>query len=185
MIEIKRNIFMFISIVFILFVLSIIYFCISFFYVGVTWISLIFLIIPVVGITAMNIRSWLINSRKGKKIYLIVIQVIVVLYFSFSLLKMINIENKSYFTTQRWIESEGTSERFYMLDYVTNKTNGMNRDEVIELLGEPYETKYFSGDKRLIYVLGPERGIFSIDYEWLFLEFNEDGLVNNYEIVTD
>lgn len=61
-----------------------------------------------------------------------------------------------------------------------NKT----RAEVVEMLGEPPPTSYFA-DWDLVYWLGPERGYFSIDSEWLVLRLGESGRVVDNRIVRD
>ncbi|MGA2798469.1 MAG: hypothetical protein ABSE63_12880 [Thermoguttaceae bacterium] len=61
-----------------------------------------------------------------------------------------------------------------------NKT----RAEVIELLGEPPKSGYFK-DWDLVYRLGNERGLFSIDSEWLVVRLDAKGRVAEYRIVRD
>jgi hypothetical protein len=51
-------------------------------------------------------------------------------------------------------------------------------------LGEPKPQDFFV-DYDLVYVLGPERGFISIDYEWLVINLDGAGHVNDAEIVTD
>lgn len=64
------------------------------------------------------------------------------------------------------------------------RLNGMTRTEVLALLGAPPETDKFR-NHGLVYVLGPERGFMSIDYEWLLVDFNSAGNVSNVAVVTD
>ena len=66
----------------------------------------------------------------------------------------------------------------------SGRLNGMTEAEVIALLGAPTETDKFK-DHRLIYVLGPERGFISIDYEWLAVDFDSTGKVSNVTVVSD
>jgi hypothetical protein len=61
---------------------------------------------------------------------------------------------------------------------------GRTRAEVVELLGEPSPTAYFA-EWDLVYWLGPERGYFSIDSEWLVVRLGEDGRVADNRIVRD
>ena len=73
-----------------------------------------------------------------------------------------------------------------MVDDLLRRTKlvGMHRDEVVRLLGEPARTGYFDrGD--LVYWLGPERGLFSIDSEWLVMKLDRAGLVIEATIMTD
>lgn len=81
----------------------------------------------------------------------------------------------------------GVSPRLQMVDSViANVLPGLNQNEVTSSLGKPTETEYFA-DLRpdLIYVLGPERGFISIDYEWLLIWFDDDGVVDRTQIATD
>jgi hypothetical protein len=64
------------------------------------------------------------------------------------------------------------------------KMLGMNREHIVQMLGKPEKTNYFR-DYDLVYVLGPERGFISIDYEWLVFKLGTDGRVAQYRIVTD
>ena len=106
--------------------------------------------------------------------------------FALLLTKIIDNESKSYFSKERWMDFVNNDNRFYMLDSITKKIQEMTRNEVIELLGDPTNTDYFmTDDKHLVYVLGPQRGYFRIDYEWLTINFNKDGIVNDYSIATD
>jgi hypothetical protein len=61
----------------------------------------------------------------------------------------------------------------------------MTRDEVIGLLGAPVTDVDRLGKHGLIYVLGPERGLVRIDYEWLLIDFDLNGRVSNVEVTTD
>ncbi|GGG22723.1 hypothetical protein GCM10011344_24380 [Dokdonia pacifica] len=58
--------------------------------------------------------------------------------------------------------------------------------QMITLLGMPDEDCYFyQPDHDMIYYLGPERGYFSIDSEFLLIWLNDDNFVEKYEIVLD
>ncbi len=62
---------------------------------------------------------------------------------------------------------------------------GMTRAQIVERLGEPPETGYFS-DWDLVYWLGPERNyLFGIDSEWLVLRLGDGGRVEEQRIVRD
>ncbi|MCA9431056.1 MAG: hypothetical protein KC940_11165 [Candidatus Omnitrophica bacterium] len=61
---------------------------------------------------------------------------------------------------------------------------GMTSEEVTELLGPTDKTDYFSSWD-FVYWLGPERGFFSIDSEWLVLKLDAEGKVREYKIETD
>ncbi len=66
----------------------------------------------------------------------------------------------------------------------THALLGKLRAEVLADLGPPDETGYFR-DWDLVYWLGPERGYFSVDSEWLVLRFDAAGRVAEARIVTD
>jgi hypothetical protein len=59
-----------------------------------------------------------------------------------------------------------------------------SRADIVALLGEPRPTEYFR-EYDLVYWLGPERGPFSIDSEWLVFRLDPQGRVTEYRLVTD
>ena len=61
---------------------------------------------------------------------------------------------------------------------------GRSRAEVVALLGEPRPTDYFR-EYGLVYWLGPERGLMSIDSEWLVMRLDSLGRVTQARLVTD
>ena len=61
---------------------------------------------------------------------------------------------------------------------------GQNRNDVLTLLGSPPKTQYF-GQYDLVYWLGPERGVFSIDSEWLAIHFDGRDHVDKADVVRD
>ena len=61
---------------------------------------------------------------------------------------------------------------------------GRTRTEVVALLGEPRPTRYFT-DYDLVYWLGPERGPFGIDSEWLVIRLDSSGRVGEAQLATD
>jgi len=61
---------------------------------------------------------------------------------------------------------------------------GITRAAVVRLLGEPQPTAYFR-EFDLVYWLGPERGMLSIDSEWLVMKLDRDGRVVEVKLVTD
>ncbi|MDQ0227374.1 hypothetical protein [Metabacillus niabensis] len=94
-------------------------------------------------------------------------------------------EYKSSFNTNRWLTS--LSERVYMVDNLlsTFDLKGKTKSEVIELLGAPTDTGYFKTKTNIVYYLGNERGLISIDSEWLVIDFDEGERVVNYSVRTD
>lgn len=61
---------------------------------------------------------------------------------------------------------------------------GKTRAQVVEMLGKPPETEYFR-EYDLVYWLGPERGFFGIDSEWLVMRIGSEGRVMECRLVTD
>jgi hypothetical protein len=61
---------------------------------------------------------------------------------------------------------------------------GMTRTEIVTLLGPPDDrTPFRNWD--LVYWLGPERGLFRIDSEWLLIDLDAKGAVAKYVVATD
>ena len=79
-----------------------------------------------------------------------------------------------------------TGIRIRMVDDLLTRQQlqGMTRQQIVDLLGDPEDTPYFR-DWDLVYWLGPERGLFSIDSEWLVIRLDPQGRVAEYRLVTD
>lgn len=82
-------------------------------------------------------------------------------------------------------ENRNTGIRVKMVNNLlkTRQVVGSRKAEIDSLLGVPQSTGYFK-DFEYVYWLGPERGFFSIDSEWLCLNFR-DGVVSEAEIRRD
>lgn len=96
----------------------------------------------------------------------------------------IHVQSKT-FSEEKWREAPG--ERVNIVDSLLSKHDliGMTEKEVTALLGEnDNDSGYFSKDGRYVYYLGPERGLFSIDSEWLLIDFS-DGKVSDFSLTTD
>jgi hypothetical protein len=91
------------------------------------------------------------------------------------------------FDSAIWKEDEkrNTGIRVKMVDNLlkTRPLIGLAKAEIDSLLGIPQPTDYFKDDD-YVYWLGPERGLFSIDSEWLCLDF-KDGVVIKANIRRD
>ncbi|WP_193224398.1 outer membrane protein assembly factor BamE [Bacillus sp. B1-b2] len=94
-------------------------------------------------------------------------------------------EYNSNFTSSKW--SEKPSKRVEIIDdlLLNYDFKGMTKNEVINILGTPSETEYFKKDNNIVYHLGYERGLISIDSEWLVINFDGNEIVINYDVVTD
>jgi hypothetical protein len=80
--------------------------------------------------------------------------------------------------------------RLCMVDdlIASGRLDGLTRDAVVSLLGEPLPRGSFPAGAvhtDMHYYLGPERGLFRIDSEWLFIDFDDQGVVERYSIYRD
>ena len=94
------------------------------------------------------------------------------------------------FTQARWSDSTSAfgprAIRGCIVDDLLRRhhLHGKTRAEIVALLGEPPKTAYFR-EYDLVYWLGPERSIISIDSEWLVFRLDSAGRVIEYRLVTD
>ena len=103
---------------------------------------------------------------------------IVVILVLALLISMLAGELRSGFTTKKW--AENPEERTRIVDDFIDSYGvlGMSREQIEALLGdEPDEDTVY-------YYLGPERGLISIDSEWLVIEYKGDTAMN-YSFITD
>ena len=96
------------------------------------------------------------------------------------------VESKS-FDSKKWksvsdVDLEKSHLRLSMVDDLVSsrKLIGLNRDEVIAILGAPQANHLFENIE-LVYLVGADRH-FGIDFEWLVIETNENGIVVATEI---
>jgi hypothetical protein len=125
------------------------------------------------------------KNNRGEKKNLINLAVVSTIPFLICLVLLGINENKTSFTTEKW---EGNmSERVYIVDDLidTYELNGKSISEIEDLLGPPTETEYFKTENNIVYYLGYERGIISIDSEWLVIELDNSQTVKNYAVLTD
>jgi hypothetical protein len=91
------------------------------------------------------------------------------------------------FDQERWRNADpGTRERAQMVAdlFEEHPLKGMDRAEVVELLGPPTPTDKWKGTG-MIYVLGPDGSLMAIDHEWLLIELDQQGRVSAYRVVLD
>ncbi len=86
----------------------------------------------------------------------------------------VNYKYKHTFSNDRWIKYP--RERVKMVDDMLGRYNllGKSKEEVVELLGSETNTEYFKEADNFVYYLGDERGLISIDSEWLIISFDND-----------
>ena len=84
------------------------------------------------------------------------------------------------------LSADPTYVRLCMVDDLLAKYLLLGRPQtgVIELLGPPEPQNGFA-DYDMVYRLGPERSFISIDSEWLVIELDAAGHVNEAKLVTD
>lgn len=91
------------------------------------------------------------------------------------------------FDQRRWRNADlETRERAHMVASLleAHPLKGMDRAEVVELLGPPTPTDKWEGTG-MIYVLGPDGSLMAIDHEWLLIELDQEGRVTTFEVVSD
>lgn len=94
-------------------------------------------------------------------------------------------QSRHTFTTEKW--ERNPEERIRIVDDLLSEYElvGMTEEEIVSLLGsDNNDYGYFNEPNRYVYYLGPERGLISIDSEWLILDFT-DGTVTDCYITTD
>ena len=94
-------------------------------------------------------------------------------------------EQKSNFSLSKW--NEEPRERIWMVDDLMSQYDfiGMDVLTLESIIGKATDTSYFEAPRRLIYYLGDERGLISIDSEWLVFDFSEEGVVTKVNIMRD
>ncbi|MEO0476612.1 MAG: hypothetical protein AAF085_11685 [Planctomycetota bacterium] len=94
------------------------------------------------------------------------------------------------FDAEIWKSSPATwdedSPRLMMVDdlLATGRLIGQSRESAVQMLGPADDTPYFR-DYDLVYWLGPERGFFSIDSEWLIIKLDEEGVIRDASLARD
>ncbi len=92
------------------------------------------------------------------------------------------------FDRERWRAAAGDDEvrRIKMAEDLlgNHDLQGQTRQEIIWLLGPPTDSDKFRDLCDDIYHLGPERGLFPVDSEWLCLKYEANRVIRA-EIVAD
>lgn len=102
------------------------------------------------------------------------IRIIVGIFLSTIVLFGVKYKYEYTFSTDRWIKYP--RERVKMVDDLLRKYKliGKTKEEVVELLGNETNRAYFKEVNNFVYYLGDERGLISIDSEWLIITFDND-----------
>lgn len=94
----------------------------------------------------------------------------------------------AFFDSDRWKQAEapGGYTRLRMVEHLiaSERLVGLTRAEIVSTLGPPDGTEYFS-EWDMVYWLGPERSLISLDSEWLVIRFGRSDTVADYRIVSD
>lgn len=113
--------------------------------------------------------------------------VIVILLFSYWLILVAPFP----FVSSWWKSSDPNRSgllhiRHRMADWLvfTHQLLGASSSEVVALLGQPPPADKFRGNG-LVYLLGPERGLISIDNEWLILTIGKAATIENAQVKSD
>ena len=94
------------------------------------------------------------------------------------------------FNSEGWRQSRGedtlTPVRLQMIEWLirSRQLDGLTRSEVVALLGPADDTSYFR-EWDMVYWLGPNRGLFRIDSDWLVIRYGPNGRVSDYRVVSD
>lgn len=69
----------------------------------------------------------------------------------------------------------------------TGILDGMSLPKLLDLLGQPDDQNFpfTNGQHHIRYYLGPERGFFRIDSEWLFISLDDEERVQRYWLYRD
>lgn len=89
--------------------------------------------------------------------------------------------SKTAFTNENWKENTAYRELMFEDFERDNDLRGASKEEVKELFGDPTSIE----GNRYIYYLGTERGFVPIDSSILKMDFNKNGNIEQYQVVTE
>jgi hypothetical protein len=116
------------------------------------------------------------NKIKKELIYLLILAFIIILILIFT-----NPENIS-FNQNIWLKSNEKRKEM-ITDLTQNVLRKKSKVEIIRLLGSPDKIYFKNAD--LVYLLGKEKKLFSIDYEWFLIYLDTNGKYSYYKIERD
>ena len=153
--------------------------------ITVSFTSIFISVIPLLMLLTTLLVYCTSGIRNISKKQLMHTAIIGTLIFTYSIFLIGQNEKLSYFNYNRWVSEP--EQRVYMIDHFLNNNSldSLKKTQVLDLLGAATETSYFNAPNRWVYYLGDERGIMSIDSEWLLIDFDDEEQVINYDIVTD
>ena len=110
---------------------------------------------------------------------------VVVAFAAACVLGLLALRERHHFSREKWLQDPETRTRIVDDLLANHELVGMTEEEILALLGDhDNEAGYFQQQDRFIYWLGPERGLMSIDSEWLILDFAGE-VVTGWFITTD
>ena len=122
--------------------------------------------------------------RRLKRTNYLALAVVVLLAVSL-VVGVLVIREQHRFSREKWLKEPENRTRIVDDLLANHELVGMTGEEVLALLGDcDNESGYFQQADRLVYWLGPERGLMSIDSEWLILDFAGE-VVTGWFITTD
>ena len=143
-------------------------------------ISVTALVIPLAFIVALYISQRQVNYRAKHVELVICLSLFVGAFYQLWIH-----EQQSNFSMVKWIAAP--NERVWMVDDLMTEYDfiGMDVLSLESILGKETNTSYFEAPRRLVYYLGDERGLISIDSEWLVFDVSGEGIVTNVTIMRD
>ena len=109
----------------------------------------------------------------------------VVAFAAACVLGLLALREQHRFSREKWLDAPENRTRIVDDLLANHELVGMTGEEILALLGDhDNESGYFQQQDRLVYWLGPERGLMSIDSEWLILDFAGE-VVTGWFITTD
>lgn len=124
------------------------------------------------------------EARKAKRVNYIALGILAAVVLAVAAAAVVY-RYKHTFSSEKWLNNPDG--RTAIVDDLLEKYElvGMTEADVTALLGEHNnDYGYFNADNRYVYCMGLERGLISIDCEWLILDF-ADGRVSDVHITTD
>ena len=110
---------------------------------------------------------------------------VVVAFAAACVLGLLALRERHCFSREKWLQDLENRTRIVDDLLANHELVGMTEEEILALLGDcDNESGYFQQQDRLVYWLGPERGLMSIDSEWLILDFAGE-VVTGWFITTD
>lgn len=110
---------------------------------------------------------------------------VVVAFAAACVLGLLALRERHRFSREKWLQVPENRTRIVDDLLANHELVGMTEEEILALLGDhDNEAGYFQQQDRFIYWLGPERGLMSIDSEWLILDFAGE-VVTGWFITTD